>query len=51
MRACSDLTDNLSLTNVLADNYSYAADGSSVTINLKKGITWQDGERADRGRR
>jgi peptide/nickel transport system substrate-binding protein len=32
------------LTNVLADSYSYAADGSSVTINLKQNVTWQDGE-------
>lgn len=37
--------ENLALTNVLADSYSYAADGSSVTVNLKKGITWQDGEK------
>jgi len=34
---------NLALTNILADNYTYAADGTSVTINMKKGIYWQDG--------
>lgn len=34
---------DLSLTNVLADSYSYAADGSSVTVNLKRGVYWQDG--------
>jgi hypothetical protein len=31
--------ENLALTNVLADHYSYAPDGGSVTIYLKKGIT------------
>ncbi|HVI39189.1 MAG TPA: ABC transporter substrate-binding protein, partial [Anaerovoracaceae bacterium] len=36
---------NLAVTNVLADNFSYAVDGSSVTINLKEGIYWQDGEK------
>ncbi|HWQ79999.1 MAG TPA: ABC transporter substrate-binding protein [Anaerovoracaceae bacterium] len=36
--------NNLELTNVLADSYTYAADGASVTISLKKGIKWQDGE-------
>ncbi len=36
--------ENLALTNVLADHYSYAPDGGSVTIYLKKGIYWQDGE-------
>ena len=35
---------NLALTNILADNYSYAADGLSLTVNLKHGILWQDGE-------
>jgi peptide/nickel transport system substrate-binding protein len=35
---------NLALTNVLADNYSYAPDGTSLTVNLKHGIYWQDGE-------
>jgi peptide/nickel transport system substrate-binding protein len=35
---------NLSLTNVLADSYTYAEDGSSLIINLKQGIYWQDGE-------
>lgn len=35
---------NLSVTNVLADSYTYAEDGSSLTIGLKKGIYWQDGE-------
>jgi len=35
---------NLALTNVLADNYSYAADGTSLTVNLKHGVYWQDGE-------
>lgn len=36
--------ENLALDNVLADNYSYAADGTSITVNLKHGIYWQDGE-------
>lgn len=36
--------ENLALDNVLADNYSYAVDGTSVTVNLKHGIYWQDGE-------
>lgn len=35
---------NLALTNILADSYSYAEDDTSVTINLKHGITWQDGD-------
>lgn len=35
---------NLALTNILADNYSYAADGTSLTVNLKHGIYWHDGE-------
>ncbi len=35
---------NLNLINILAKSYSYAADGSSVTIKLKEGIRWQDGE-------
>lgn len=35
---------NLALTNHLADNYVYAEDGSSVTIRLKQGILWQDGQ-------
>lgn len=34
---------NLTLTNVLVDSYSYSADGSSVSIQLKKGILWHDG--------
>lgn len=34
---------NLGLVNVLADSYSYAADGASVTIYLKQGANWQDG--------
>ncbi len=36
--------ENLALDNILADNYSYAEDGTSVTVNLKHGIYWQDGE-------
>lgn len=35
--------NSLELINVLADSYSYAPDGTSVTIRLKQGITWQDG--------
>ncbi len=35
---------NLALTNVLADNYSNAVDGTSLTVNLKHGVYWQDGE-------
>ncbi|MDD3169550.1 MAG: ABC transporter substrate-binding protein, partial [Eubacteriales bacterium] len=35
---------NLALTNILADNYSYGQDATSVTINLKRGIAWQDGK-------
>ena len=38
------LDENLALDNVLADNYSYAPDGTSVTVNLKHGIYWQDGK-------
>jgi peptide/nickel transport system substrate-binding protein len=37
--------NNLGLTNVLADSYAYADDGTSVTICLKQGIVWQDGEK------
>jgi len=36
--------NNLELINVLADSYSYAPDGMSVTIRLKQGIAWQDGK-------
>ena len=36
--------NNLDLTNILAESYAYAADGTSVTVNLKHGIYWQDGE-------
>lgn len=36
--------ENLGLDNILADNYSYAPDGTSVTVNLKHGIYWQDGK-------
>lgn len=36
--------NNMELINVLADSYTYAPDGTSVTIRLKQGITWQDGE-------
>lgn len=35
---------NLTLKNVLTDDYTYAPDGTSLTINLKHGIYWQDGE-------
>lgn len=35
---------NLSLTNVLADSYYYSEDGSSVSIQLKKGVLWHDGQ-------
>jgi peptide/nickel transport system substrate-binding protein len=35
---------NLALTNVLAESYSYSEDGRSVSIQLKKGILWHDGE-------
>ncbi len=35
---------SLGLVNVLADSYAYAPDGTSVTIRLKQGITWQDGK-------
>ncbi|MDD4563917.1 MAG: peptide ABC transporter substrate-binding protein [Eubacteriales bacterium] len=35
---------NLTLTNVLAESYSYSADGGTVSIQLKKGILWHDGE-------
>jgi len=35
---------NLTLTNALAESYSYSADGASVSIRLKKGISWHDGE-------
>jgi peptide/nickel transport system substrate-binding protein len=38
------LDKNLTLTNALADSYSYGDDGYSVTIRLKQGIYWQDGE-------
>ncbi len=34
---------NLAITNVLADSYTYAPDGTSITIHLKQGIYWQDG--------
>jgi len=34
---------NLAITNVLADSYTYAADGTSITVNLKQGVFWQDG--------
>jgi peptide/nickel transport system substrate-binding protein len=36
--------NNLALTNILADGYSFAADGLSLTVNLKQGILWQDGK-------
>ena len=36
--------ENLALKTVLADSYSYGDAGYSVTINLKKGVLWQDGE-------
>lgn len=35
---------NLSVVNVLAASYSYAEDGTSLTVNLKQGIKWQDGK-------
>jgi ABC-type dipeptide transport system, periplasmic component len=35
---------NLTLIPVLADSYSYGDAGYSVTIQLKSGIKWQDGE-------
>lgn len=38
------LDKNLNITTVLADSYSYGDGGYSVTINLKQGVYWQDGE-------
>jgi peptide/nickel transport system substrate-binding protein len=35
---------NLALTDILADSYTFAEDRSSVTINVKQGIYWQDGK-------
>jgi len=35
---------NLTLTNVLAEGYSYDEGDNSVTIDLKHGIRWQDGK-------
>ncbi len=35
---------NLALSNVLADSYTYSDDGYAVTIKVKQGIYWQDGE-------
>jgi len=35
---------NLALKNILAERYSYAPDGTFVTVNLKQGILWQDGK-------
>lgn len=39
-----DYDKNLTLVNVLADSYSYSADKTSVTIELKRGMHWQDGQ-------
>ncbi|MBR0596699.1 ABC transporter substrate-binding protein [Sinanaerobacter chloroacetimidivorans] len=36
--------ENLGLVSQLADSYSYSQDGSSVTLNLKRGILWHDGQ-------
>ena len=37
------LNDNLEAVGVLADSYEYEADGRSMQVRLKEGITWQDG--------
>lgn len=36
--------EKLTLKTALADSYTYAADDTSVTIQIKKGIQWQDGK-------
>ena len=38
-----DYDKNLTLVNVLADSYAYSEDKTSVTIELKRGMRWQDG--------
>lgn len=35
---------DLSLINILADSYAYDENNTSVTVNLKRGIYWQDGQ-------
>lgn len=35
---------NLTLKPLLADSYSYSAGENAVTIQVKKGISWQDGQ-------
>ena len=39
-----DYDENLTLVPLLAESYMYSPDGSSVTIKVKQGIHWQDGE-------
>ncbi|MCU1450796.1 MAG: putative oligopeptide/dipeptide transporter substrate binding lipoprotein, partial [Acidimicrobiales bacterium] len=38
-----DLTPDFKLQPMLADSWKFSADGSSLTLNLKKGVTFHDG--------